>query len=145
MRAYSLDLRQEVVAAYERGQSTTDEIATLFSVGPTFVKRMLRLHREGGDLAPLPHGGGHTPKPSDKHTQMLRAEIKRNNDVTIEELRDLLRKKAGLQVSQPTVSRVLARLNLSRKKQQSPAGEITTSVAGPVAASQALIQGGSSS
>lgn len=116
MRAYSLDLRQKVVAAYERGQSTIDEIATLFSVGPTFIKKMLRLHREGADLLPLPHGGGHTPKLSDKHLHLLRAEIKRNNDVTIEELRDLLRDKAGVEVSQPTVSRVLARLNLPRKK-----------------------------
>src|SRR5215216_2815314 len=119
MRAYSLDLRQKVVAAYERRQGTIDEIAALFSVGPTFVKKMLRLRREGGDLSPLPHGGGHTPKLSDKHLQMLRAEIKRNNDVTIDELRELLRKKASVEVSQPTVSRVLARLNLSRKKNSS--------------------------
>jgi transposase len=116
MRAYSLDLRQKVVAAYLRGEGTIDEIAALFSVGPTFVKKMLRLHREGGDLSPLPHGGGHIPKLSDKHHQMLRAEIKRNNDVTIEELRELLRKKAGIEVSQPTVSRLLARLDLPRKK-----------------------------
>jgi transposase len=119
MRAYSLDLRQKVVAAYKRGESTIDEIAALFSVGPTFVKKMLRLHREGGDLSPLPHGGGHTPKLSDKHQKILRAEIARNNDATIEELRDLLRKKAGLEVSQPTVSRALTRLNLSRKKNSS--------------------------
>ena len=39
MRAYSLDLRQKVVAAYERGESSIDEIAALFSVGPTFVKK----------------------------------------------------------------------------------------------------------
>ena len=90
MRAYSLDLRQKVVAAYERGEGTIDETAALFSVGPTFVKKMLRLHRESGDLSPLPHGGGHTPKLSDKHLHLLRAEIKRNNDVTIEELRELL-------------------------------------------------------
>lgn len=116
MRAYSLDLRQKVVAAYERGESTIEEIATLFSVGPTFVKKMLRLHREGDDLSPLPHGGGHTPKLSDKHLQMLQAEIRRNNDVTIEELRVLLRNKASVEVSQPTVSRALTRLNLPRKK-----------------------------
>ena len=116
MRAYSLDLRQKVVAAYERGQGTIDEIAELFSVGPTFVNKMLRLRREGGDLSPLPHGGGHTPKLSDKHLQMIRSEMARNNDVTIEELRDLLRRKASVDVSQPTVSRALARLNLSRKK-----------------------------
>jgi transposase len=116
MRAYSLDLRQKVVAAYERGQSSIDEIAALFSVGPTFVKKMLRLHREGGDLSPLPHGGGHTPKLSDKHLHLIRSEIARNNDITIEELRDLLRTHYKVEVSQPTVSRVLARLNLSRKK-----------------------------
>lgn len=77
---------------------------------------MLRLHREGGDLSPLPHGGGHTPKLSDKHLHLIRSEIARNNDVTIEELRDLLRTRYKVEVSQPTVSRVLARLNLSRKK-----------------------------
>jgi transposase len=116
MRAYSLDLRQKVVQAYERGDGSIDEIASLFSVGPTFVKKMLRLHREGGDLSPLPHGGGHTPKLTDKHLQMIRAEIARNNDVTAEELRELLRKRFAVEVSQPTISRVLARLNLPRKK-----------------------------
>jgi transposase len=116
MRAYSLDLRQKVVAAYERGQGTIDEIAALFSVGPTFVKKMLRLHREGGDLSPRPHAGGHTPKLSLQHDKLLRAEIARNNDVTIEELRERLRQKAGLEVSQPTISRAVARLNLPRKK-----------------------------
>lgn len=119
MRAYSLDLRQKVVAAYERGDGTIDEIAALFSVGPTFVKKMLRLRREGTDLSPLPHGGGHTPKLSDKHLQLIRSELARNNDVTIEELRDSLRKKASVDVSQPTVSRALARLNLPRKKNSS--------------------------
>jgi transposase len=116
MRAYSLDLRQKVVQAYERGDGTIDEIASLFSVGPTFVKKMLRLHREDGDLSPRPHGGGNTPKLSDKHLQMIRAEIARNNDITAEELRELLRKRASVEVSQPTISRTLARLNLRRKK-----------------------------
>jgi transposase len=116
MRAYSLDLRQKVVAAYQRGEGTIDEIASLFSVGPTFVKKMLRLNRQGGDLSPLPHGGGHTPKLSDKHLHMIRAEIARNNDVTAEELRELLRNRSGVEVSQPTISRTLARLNLRRKK-----------------------------
>jgi hypothetical protein len=39
MRAYSLDLRQKVVAAYNRGHNTIEEIAAIFSVGPTFVKK----------------------------------------------------------------------------------------------------------
>jgi transposase len=60
MRAYSLDLRQKVVAAVERGDSTIEEVASTFGVGQTFVKKMLRQHREIGDLSPRPHGGGQT-------------------------------------------------------------------------------------
>ena len=41
MRAYPLDLRQKVVAAVERGDSTIEEAATTFGVGQTFVKQML--------------------------------------------------------------------------------------------------------
>jgi transposase len=52
MRAYSLDLRQKVVAAVERGDSTIEEVAASFGVGQTFVKKMLRQHRETGDLSP---------------------------------------------------------------------------------------------
>lgn len=116
MRACSLDLRQEVVAAYELGEMTINEIAALFSLAPTFVKKMLRLHREGWPLSPRPHGRGPTSKLSLKHLQRIRAEIAPNNDITTEELCQLLRKRASLEVSQPTVSHALARLNLPRKK-----------------------------
>jgi transposase len=34
------------------------EVAATFSVGYTFVKKMLRQHRETGDLRVRPHGGG---------------------------------------------------------------------------------------
>jgi transposase len=58
MEAYSLDLRQRVLEAALSGEHTIVEVAQLFSVGTTFVNKMLRLHRQGADLAPRPHGGG---------------------------------------------------------------------------------------
>lgn len=116
MRAYPLDLRQKVVAAVERGDFTVEEVAAAFGVGQTFVKKMLRQHRETGDLRPRPHGGGHTPRLSDKHLKLLRAEVARNPDKTVPALRDHLQERAGLSVSTPTVSRALSRLGLSRKK-----------------------------
>ena len=67
MRAYSLDLRQKIVAAVERGDFTVEEVAAASGVGQTFVKKMLRQHRETGDVRPRPHGGGHTPRLSDQH------------------------------------------------------------------------------
>jgi len=61
MQAYSLDLRQRVVNAYEQDQGSIAEIAEMFNVGENFVKKMLRQWRATGDLSPLPHGGGGRP------------------------------------------------------------------------------------
>jgi transposase len=116
MRAYSLDLRQKVVAAVERGDATIEEVAASFGVGQTFVKKMLRQHRETGDLSPRPHGGGHVPRLSAKHLKMLRSEVSRRPDKTVEALREHLAEQAQVSVSAPTVSRALSRLDLSRKK-----------------------------
>lgn len=116
MRAYSLDLRQKVVAAVERGDSTIEEVAAAFGVGQTFVKKMLRQQRESGDLAPRPHGGGQTARLSDKHLRLLRLEVKRSPDKTVAALRDHLEESGEVSVSRPTVSRALSRLGLSHKK-----------------------------
>src|SRR5215218_2798424 len=116
MRAYSLDLRQKVVAAVERGDSTIEEVATAFGVGQTFVKKMLRQHRESGDLSPRPHGGGQIRRLSDRHLKLLRREVARSPDKTAAALRDHLEERASVSVSRPTVTRALARLGLSRKK-----------------------------
>lgn len=115
MCAYTLDLRQKVVAAVGRGDSTIDEVAATFGVGLTFVKKMLRQHRETGDLSPRPHGG-HTPRLSASHLNLLRSEVARRPDKTVPALRDHLAERTGVSVSTPTVSRALSRLGLSRKK-----------------------------
>jgi transposase len=41
MQAYSLDLRQRVVNAYEQDQGSIADIAEMFNVGESFVKKML--------------------------------------------------------------------------------------------------------
>ena len=40
MRAYFLALRQKVVAAAERGDSITEEVAASYGVGLIFVKKL---------------------------------------------------------------------------------------------------------
>src|SRR5256714_10541210 len=116
MRAYSLDLRQKVVAAVERGDSTIEEVAASFGVGQTFVKKMLRQHRETGDLRPRPHGGGHVPRLSAKHIKSLRSEVARHPDKTVGALRDHLEESGGGSVSPPTLSRAPSRLRASPLK-----------------------------
>src|ERR1700704_4246730 len=70
MGPYPKELRTRVVAAVEQGDLPIAEIATLFGVGMTFIKKMLRLHRAGADLAPR-HGGGPEPKLQDRERALL--------------------------------------------------------------------------
>ena len=74
MQAYSLDLRQHVVRAYEQGQDSIAEIAERFGVGPTFVKKMLRQHRETGELSQRPHAGRQASQPLARASPTLAAE-----------------------------------------------------------------------
>lgn len=116
MKPYSLDLRQKVLAAVLRGDRTIREVADPFGVGTTFVDKVLALHRAGEDLAPRPHGGGYPARLLPRHERLLRSEVRRRKDATLEELRSHLAAEAGLSVSAATASRALTRLDLPRKK-----------------------------
>ncbi len=116
MKAYSLDLRQRVLKAALSGEQTIAEVAELFGTGTTFVNKMLGLHRTGADLAPRPHGGGQKARLSAAHHKLLRSEVRRHNDATLSELRSHLADHAQVEVSIPTLGRVLQQLGLGRKK-----------------------------
>jgi transposase len=116
MKAYSLDLRQRVVAAYDEGKGSIAEVAEQFNVGQTFVKKMLRQQRETGSVAPLAHGGGRQPSLSDKEHRLLRQKVKEQPDVSLAELQEHLAAKAGVTASLPTIHRSLRSASLSHKK-----------------------------
>lgn len=115
MKPYPQELRERVAAAVEQGEHSISEVAHLFSVGVTFVKKMWRLYREGEDLAPR-HGGGGTPSLQEPELQLLREQVEKQPDISLNELRAVLVKEQAVSVSQATVSRALQALNLPRKK-----------------------------
>ena len=115
MRPYPKELRVRVVAAVEQGEHSLLEIASLFGVGITFVKKMLRLHRAGEDLAPR-HGGGPEPSLKEPERTLLREQIAGQPDASLEELQKVLAEKRQVSVSLATISRVLQELGLPRKK-----------------------------
>jgi transposase len=118
MRAYPKELRSRVVAAVEQGEQTIGDIAGVFSVGLTFVKKMLRLHRAGEDLTPR-HGGGPQPLLQDPERALLRSAVAKQPDVTLAELQVLLAAHGSRAVSEPTICRALQQLKLPRKKKVS--------------------------
>jgi len=118
-KAYSTDLRERVVRAYESGETSYLGLAELFTVGAATVNRWLRLMRETGDVKRRPHGGGKPRRIAGKPLETLQQALRSKNDATRRELAQVLQQKAGLSVSVATVGRTLQRLGLTRKKRQS--------------------------
>ncbi len=119
MKAYSLDLRERVVAAYEAGQMTIKEVAERFSVGETFVKKMLRQKRQQGAVQPPAHGGGKPRALNEPHLKALRQWLKAEPDLTLQELTEKMWSRKRKRVSRATLGKVLAEEKLTRKKKQS--------------------------
>ncbi len=119
MRAYSIDLRERVVAAYEKGEKTIAEIAARFSVGQTFLKKMLRQKRQSGSLERLPPRAGAKKILFAPHRRFLAKQIKEKPDATLAELQENLQATKKVSVSRATVSRELQVLGLGRKKNRS--------------------------
>jgi len=116
MQAYSLDLRQRVVSAYENGVETILEVAERFEVSDSFIKKLLRRKRTTGEIAPVGHRGGQPRRLSDKHRKWLLKTVLATPDITLGELQERLLGEQNLTASVPTLCRELRALNLRRKK-----------------------------
>ena len=116
--AYSLDLRQRIVDAVERGIDTKRNIAKLFDVHESFIYKLMRQKRERGDIAPLPHGGGATAKLTADRLMVLHDLVAETPDAQLKELRQQLKKKTRVLVSESTICRGLQKLELTLKKNE---------------------------
>lgn len=115
MHAYSMDLRERVVAACDRAEGTREQIAQRFCVSIAWLYRLLQRRRQTGSIAPKPHGGGQEPAFDDEALQRLRQAVADCPDATLEELRQA----AGVACSVSAVHRALEKLDLPRKKSRS--------------------------
>ena len=53
MAALSMDLRERILASYDRGEGTRDQIASRYQVSLGMVKKLLQQRRHrGGDISP---------------------------------------------------------------------------------------------
>jgi transposase len=112
MRAFSMDLRQRVIAAVEAKEGTYKVLAVRFKVSPDFIRNLVRQKRELGTLEPQTHRCGRKPKVTAEHKEQLRELVKRRPDMTLRELRDALQ----LDVSLKAIWDALQTLKLTFKK-----------------------------
>jgi transposase len=118
MKAYSQDLRERVLAAVQEGEQSQAQIAKQFKIGLSTLELWLRRRRETGHCVALPHGGGRTRTLQDCE-RFLRAEVKQQPAVTLEELCTRVADAHGVPASPSMMCRELQRLQLPRKKRPS--------------------------
>jgi transposase len=116
MKSYPLKFRQCIVDAVDQQYDTIKEIAALFGVTERYVYKLLQLRKESGDLAPRQHGGGAKTKLNFHHLLKLAELIAKFPDATLEQLRELLRRRCHLNVCTNTVWRGLQQIDFTLKK-----------------------------
>ena len=110
-QAYSMDLRQRVIADCDAGLGTK-VVALKYSVSPAWVRRLKQHRRERGDIRPRT-GGGSRGRKIDR--QKLAALVAQQPDATLVQLRDRL----GVSVTPWAVCKALRELGLTFKKSRS--------------------------
>ena len=116
MAAYSLDLRQKILSAWENKENTQRDLAKRFKVSLSFVRDFLRRYRETNEIAARPQGGDRRSKIKGENEELVKAIIKKQNDIYLREIKDNLQESNGLKVSVSALSRTVKRLELGRKK-----------------------------
>ena len=110
MKAYSMDLRERVLADSDDGM-TTAEVAEAHRVSVAWVRRLKQRRRETGEVAPRVARPGPAPILAGQADE-VREVVRANPDRTAAEYRQLL----GTSASTVTVWRALRRLGLTHKK-----------------------------
>jgi len=109
-RPYSQDLRDRVLAAYQRGMKTK-QIAELFEVSPAWARRVKQRLQEHGERT---HRRMGSPGVTIVDRTQLAALIREHPDATLAELRGLL----GVKCALSTLCMALKKMGLPLKKKR---------------------------
>ena len=112
MVAYSIDLRERVLAAVDEGAETQEQIARRFHVSARWIRKLIARRTASGSIAPMPNGGGRKLLIQGEAAEALRAAIADRPDATLQELREVI----GFRGCLMTIWRTIQRLEITRKK-----------------------------
>lgn len=113
MRAYSMDLRERVLADSDDGMGTR-AIARKYRVSESWVRRLKQRRRETGEVAPRPPRNRRPPKLA-AQADRIRELVAATPDLTLRELRERL----GVTVALATLWAAVRAAGLTLKKRSS--------------------------
>jgi len=119
-RPYSDDLRCKILQVYERSQLGLEALAEQFGVSYGYTKKIRRQQLQTGQRERvLQLRYGPVSRVSAEVEEQMRAELRRQPDLTLAELGERLQASQRLRLSKTRLSEVLLRLGLRRKKNRS--------------------------
>ena len=121
MRAYSLDLRQRVLKAYDEKKGTVRQIAERFKVGEWWVYKLKRQRGGGGGIAPRKGKVGQPRRLGPEQLNRLTQYVDKHPDATLEQIHE----KLAVSCTLVTIHHTLQRLGYRYKK--NAAGQRTRS------------------
>ena len=110
MKAYSMDLRERVLADCDGGMEAR-QVAVKYRVSESWIRRLKQRRRETGETAPRPCRN-RQPAKWLAYADQIQELVRRQPDVTLRELAERL----GHALSGQTLSRALRALGLALKK-----------------------------
>ncbi len=114
MKTTSLDLRERILAAYDEGEGTREEVGRRFRVSMGMVKKLLQQRRHTGDIGPRHHRSGRKALIVVSHRERLQRLVAEKPDMTLQELRSAL----GVQCTPQAIHYVLVDMGLTYKKRR---------------------------
>jgi transposase len=115
MQAYSADLRERIIRQWQDG-STQQRLAETFCVSVSTVKRYIARYEATGSVEATKQGR-QQPRIRDEQEGLLRAQVARLDDVTLDRHVVEWEQTTGIKVSMQAMSRALQRFGLPLKKE----------------------------
>lgn len=115
MRAYSIDLRERIVAAVENDELSQAEASEQFAVSVSFIEKLLHRWRTTADLAPRIGQPG-PKRVLEPYDDWLRTLVREQADITLDEIAERLMQAHQVRVNHSMVWRELRLLKLPLKK-----------------------------
>ena len=114
MKAYSIDLRKRVLAAYDSGKDSLEQIAKQFQVTTRWIQKLRQQRQQEGSIAPRPQNQGRKPAFTETNLEQLDNFVQESPDSTLEEIKEHFSGKVNCSIV--TVHNALKRLGWRYKK-----------------------------
>jgi len=114
MKAYSIDLRERVLAACDSGPNTIKHVACQFKVSTRWIYKLKQQRQLQGTISPRGHGGGRKPAFYGKDLEALDKYVSNHPDATLREIKEFF--ASTVKCSIQAVANALKRLEWRFKK-----------------------------